>query len=72
MLRLNSNNADSWRILFLMAAPEITDIDRLDGGIVVSYSNGMVHFVPASYLWERRNDFQSPIEAFPMPQTPLD
>jgi hypothetical protein len=50
-----------------METPEIVNIDRLDGGIVVTYSNGTIHFVPASYLWERRNDFQAPIVRFPPP-----
>ncbi len=50
-----------------MEHPEIVNVDRLDGGIVVTYSNGTIHFVPASYLWERRNDFQNPIKEFSSP-----
>jgi hypothetical protein len=48
-----------------MERPHIANIDRLDDGIVVTYSNGIIHFVPASYLWERRNDFQAPLQQFP-------
>ncbi len=44
-----------------MDNPPISDIDRLDDGVVVTYSDGTVLFFAGEFLWKFREDALMPI-----------
>ena len=49
-----------------MNHPHILTVDRLDDGIVLTFSNSRVLFFTAEYLWSIRKESEEPLPSKPI------